>query len=241
MIDPFENQKPVIATAPFDVIPHRFIVVEGIDGAGTTTASKRLVEHFTAGGVKALWTREPTDGPIGKLIRQMLRCEVEHPGPRAMATLFTADRIEHCAQVIFDNVVQGTIVVCDRYYYSTFVYQDMQSLMRNAEWFRSMTEPVTFTPDLTLVFDVDPDVAKVRREQRGGKKELFDRDASQRRFASGYASIDEHFPNDWIVHVDANQPVDDVFRDVLAAVWRLPPDGHPNHKHRISKIARALL
>ena len=78
----------------------RFVVIEGIDGAGTTTQVGRLVDRLRKKNIQARGTREPSDGPVGTLIRQVLAGRVVVPGGRApgwgtMALLFAADRVDH--------------------------------------------------------------------------------------------------------------------------------------------------
>jgi dTMP kinase len=99
-----------------------FIVFEGCDGVGTTTCSKLLVERLKKDGYKACWTYEPTQRPIGKQIRQILRRE-RKADMRSLASMFIADRWDHLTNFIIPNLESGVIVVSDRYSYSTWVYQ----------------------------------------------------------------------------------------------------------------------
>jgi dTMP kinase len=136
------------------------IVFEGIDGSGKTTAAK----HF-AGAIRATYTREPTDGVYGKLIRQAASL-----GHRLVDELgaFIADRREH---VYWLNTttelyrgLPGEIVVMDRYYHSNAVYQATND--------RSPLDIVAMNdfapvPDLTFVFDIAPERAYERLERRG--------------------------------------------------------------------------
>lgn len=106
-----------------------FVVLEGLDGAGTTTQTKLLVERLTARGIPAIATHEPTSGPIGTLIRRALRHDwprpegelgsVEPPSWATLALLFAADRLEHLQRVVDPALAQGKVVVSDRYDLST--------------------------------------------------------------------------------------------------------------------------
>src|SRR4051812_12706023 len=106
-----------------------FVVVEGIDGAGTTTQTQRNVAAPRPRKIAGLETREPTDGPIGMLLRQMLKGRIVSatgsgaPGWQEMALLFAADRIEHARGEIEPNLAQGNWVFSDRYDYSSVAYQ----------------------------------------------------------------------------------------------------------------------
>lgn len=99
-----------------------FVSIEGIDGSGTTTCSKLLVQRLQEDRVDALWTKEPSEGTIGRHIRKILKGE-EPAEELGMFPLFLADRHDHIANIIRPHLEQGETVVCDRYAYSTWVYQ----------------------------------------------------------------------------------------------------------------------
>ncbi|MGH7327347.1 MAG: dTMP kinase, partial [Polyangiaceae bacterium] len=97
-------------------MPGRFVVIEGIDGAGTTTQVARLVERLRKSKVDARATREPSDGPVGTLIRQVLAGRIVVPGGRApgwatMALLFAADRVDHVEAEIEPPIEHGAVIV----------------------------------------------------------------------------------------------------------------------------------
>ncbi len=103
----------------------RFIVLEGLDGAGTTTQAARLVTALRASGHEVVATAEPTDGPIGRRIRSVLS-GAERVADLTMALLFAADRSEHLADPdggIHAELARGRYVVCDRYLFSSLAYQ----------------------------------------------------------------------------------------------------------------------
>lgn len=109
----------------FNTLP-RFIVIEGIDGAGTTTQSRMLVQALAAAGEPVHLTCEPTDGCIGRLIRQVLAGSYCRITPAAMAHLFAADRYEHVHAPdggILQHLNSNSWVVTDRYLFSSLAYQ----------------------------------------------------------------------------------------------------------------------
>src|ERR1017187_1840709 len=110
----------------------RFVVLEGIDGAGTTTHVARLAERLRASRVPVRATREPSDGPIGTLVRQVLTGRIVVPGGRApawatMALLFAADRMDHVETEIEPFVASGGTMISDRYDASSLAYQSVMS------------------------------------------------------------------------------------------------------------------
>ena len=98
-----------------------FVVLEGADGSGKTEQAKRLAATIRAVGRNTLETREPSTGPIGRLIRQALLGAVVDPS--AMGALFAADRFDHAARQVLPALELGAVVVCDRYDWSNIVYR----------------------------------------------------------------------------------------------------------------------
>jgi dTMP kinase len=142
-----------------------FCVIEGCDGAGTTTASKLVAESLAKEGIPVVFTFEPSDGPIGSLARKALQHKIEIDF-RGMLGLFLADRWWHIDNVIKPALAQGQIVICDRYHLSTWVYQqDVFS--------RSIIEELQkdlLVPDLVYLLDLPVEVAKARKKGHGEEK-----------------------------------------------------------------------
>jgi dTMP kinase len=204
----------------------RFIVIEGIDGAGTTTQARRLVAALRSRNIAAIETREPTDGPVGALLRQVLRGRLVSATGTAfswqeLALLFAADRLEHASNELNPRRKEGTWLVCDRYDYSSVAYQSASAADAGViPWLRELNRHAP-RPDLTLVVDVSPEVARARRLARASDKEIFDDDAFQARLAAFYRDIERHFPADRIVHVDGDGEADSVFAALFANVIAL--------------------
>jgi dTMP kinase len=204
--------------------PGRFVVLEGIDGAGTTTQVARLAERLRTTRALVRATREPSDGPIGTLVRQVLTGRMVIPGGRApgwatMALLFAADRMDHVESEIEPVVAQGGIVVSDRYDASSLAYQSVSSganAREAVEWIRTLNRYVR-RPDLTVVLDLPADVAADRRLLRGEAAQLYDQNEVQRALAAFYKDLAKHMPNDRVVVVDAGGSVEEVHARVWAA------------------------
>ena len=203
----------------------RFVVIEGIDGAGTTTQVARLVERVrTDGGLPVRQTREPSDGPIGSLVRQVLTGRIVAPGGRApgwvtMALLFAADRMDHVESDIEPFLATGGVMISDRYDASSLAYQSVSSGSggeKAVEWIRSLNQHA-MRPDLTVVVDLAPDVAAERRESRGEPAQLYEQNEVQRALAAFYRDLAKHMPADRIVVVDGGGSVADVHGRVYEA------------------------
>lgn len=207
-----------------------FIVLEGIDGVGTTTHTRHLAEGLRARGLPVHTSREPSDGPIGVQIRQMLTGRLVVPGlhgPRppswtTMALLFAADRMDHIESSIVPNLMDGVTVLSDRYYHSSVAYQSITGggEPEMVEWVKALNEHAR-RPDLTIVLDVPDEVAARRRASRTAGREMFDDLELQALLAAFYRDIDKHFPGERIVHVLADRPVGEVAEEVMAHVKRL--------------------
>lgn len=203
----------------------RFVVLEGIDGAGTTTQTAWLVERLRKdGGLPVRATREPSDGPIGSLIRQVLTGRIVAPEGRApgwatMALLFAADRMDHVESDIEPFLATGGVVVSDRYDASSLAYQSVSSGRggeKAVEWIRQLNRHA-MRPDLTIVLDLAPDLAAVRRQGRGEPAQLYEQNEVQRALAVFYRDLAAHMPDDKVVVVDGTGSVEDVHRRVYEA------------------------
>lgn len=200
----------------------RFIVLEGTDGSGTTTQCRRLGDALRARGQDCLETREPSVGPIGKLLRAALekRLEREH-GNRGfdastLALLFAADRLDHVASEIAPALEQGQWVVSDRYTLSSLIYQSLTAVDPEAalQWVTVLNREA-MVPDLVLVLDVGAEVAASRRAARGGPEELFDGQSLQSRLAVAYEGA-ERYSHNPVRHIDGALDADAVF----SRIWR---------------------
>jgi len=193
----------------------RFIALEGIDGAGTTTQLERLAAHY---GPRLHATREPSAGPIGREIRRHLAGPVEgiQLDPAALALLFAADRVDHLRREIEPRLAEGVHVVSDRYVLSSLAYQTL-GVGRDevAAW-----NALARRPDLTIFVDVPVDVAEARRARRGGAAEIFEVRALQTRVREAYRSEVATLmrAGERVAIVDGMPDADQVFTAVLAAV-----------------------
>jgi dTMP kinase len=192
----------------------RFIALEGLDGAGTSTQADALAAVLRQRGSTVLQTREPSDGSIGRQTRDHLRADRDPPAdPRVTALLFAADRLEHVQCEVAPALQRGETVICDRYVMSSWVYQALDC---DPAWIRQINAQAPW-PDVTVFLDVDVDVAVARVRSRAGVAEIYDREAVQRRLAAAYrALVDEALPG--VVVVGGDAPIATVTERILAAL-----------------------
>ncbi|MEZ4226894.1 MAG: dTMP kinase [Polyangiaceae bacterium] len=213
-----------------------FIVLEGIDGAGTTTHAKRLAKTLSKQGRDVRLTCEPTTGPVGGLIRQVLQKRLFVPGsagPRAfawstMALLFAADRLDHLDSFVVPALREGAVVVSDRYDISSLAYQSVTAPEEESavEWIRKLNARA-LRPNLTLVLDIPAERAAERRRARGSTEELFEDPVIQRRLVEVYDHAEALVPDDHVVHLSSDRDVDEVATSILEAVIPLLDEKRP--------------
>ncbi|MEP7049744.1 MAG: dTMP kinase [Pseudomonadota bacterium] len=212
--------------------PGLFVVVEGIDGCGSTTHAKLLARAIKSRGPDVVLTCEPSTGPIGSLIRQVLQRRLFVPdatGPRnfawsTMALLFAADRMDHLDSTVAPALRAGSVVISDRYDLSSLAYQSVTAHNgpESIPWIRELNSQ-TLRPDVTIVIDVPAEVAEQRRRARGGVEEMFEAREIQARLATVYARAEDLVPNDRVLHVPGVGEVPEVAARLLEAVISAVP------------------
>ncbi len=137
-----------------------FIVLEGLDGSGTTTHSHLLEGFLKNEKLKVHLTQEPSKNEIGVLLRKFLKDNSIPPTTDAL--LFAADRNLHYHNEIKKKLDEGYIVISDRYLESSIIYQSLQSDEISIDWVEELNKFVG-QPDLTILLDIDPKVAMARK------------------------------------------------------------------------------
>ncbi len=159
-----------------------FIVIEGLDGSGTTTQLNMINNKFVKNGIKSLSTMEPTGSDIGALIRKALKKDIAIK-PETLALLFAADRNEHLygKDGIINYIEKGYFVISDRYLFSSIAYQ---SLDCDREWVAELNNfPL---PEMLFFIDVPPYLCQDRMKNRSSK-ELFEEISIQEKILENYS------------------------------------------------------
>jgi len=191
------------------------VVLEGIDGAGTTTQARLLCQALEARGVPSHLTREPSDGPVGRLLREILAGKHAPTDATTLSLLFAADRADHIQREVAPALAAGRVVVSDRWYHSSLAYQGAGE---ERAWIAELNRRAR-RPDLTLFIEVDPEVAARRRAAAARPDELFDAIEMQRKVARGYREvIAELSASEVIAVIDGERPVAEVAADCLERV-----------------------
>lgn len=188
------------------------IVFEGLDGCGKSTQLELLHHSFNERGIDCVKTREPTDGPWGRRIREMARSG-ERVKPEEELAWFVEDRREHVRDVIEPALERGAVVLCDRYWLSSVAYQGARGL--DAKEIQRASEAEFPDPDLALIFEITPEEGMARVNARGGVSEpVFEEIEFQRGVKRVFDGIDR----EWIVRVDAARTPDAIHASVLEQI-----------------------
>ncbi len=201
-------------------ILHPFVALEGLDGSGTTTQLRLAGERLAREGVPCFITWEPTDGPVGTLIRSILRKEVP-AHPCTVAMLYAADRHEHLHRPggIVSRSAAGELVLSDRYLFSSLAYQSIEC---SEEQVATLNAGFPL-PELVIFLDTPVAVCQARLDRRQ-QRELFDGAAFQGRVREGYLRAFESFRGSGmrIERLDGDRPPETIAEEVWKLLRGLP-------------------
>lgn len=187
-----------------------FIVFEGIDGSGTSTQIKKLVERDLN---KFVATAEPTKKETGLFLRKMLGGDFSVDSKTA-AYLFAADRCEHIygKDGVIDLLNQGKIVVSDRYFFSSLAYQ---SVSCGNELPRLLNSQFPL-PEILFYFYIEPEISLKRVEDRNEKKEIYEKIDYQKKTAALYEEVINEYSKPElkgemkIIKIDASKSIEEI-------------------------------
>lgn len=203
------------------------ITLEGGEGAGKTTQIVNLAGHLAERGLGCILTREPGGTDLGKRIRALL-LDPGHAGmaPETELLLYMADRAEHLSTVIRPALAAGKMVLCDRFFDATLVYQGTARGL-SPEWIAQLHDLVFagLQPDLTLLLDLPAEVglARARRQlEKGARSSQESRFEDEtltfhQRVRAGYLELARRKPERFRV-IDADQDASRVREDIRSTV-----------------------
>lgn len=195
-----------------------FITIDGPDGTGKTTVAKALAALLESRGVSCVLTAEPTGTALGRHIRELLKAGAP---AGEMTELFVRDRAAHIRDFILPQTQAGLTVVCDRYKYSTVCYQHLQGepletlLERNSAF---------LSPDLAVILTARrAQVLLERIGRRGGDRDFFETGAVLDRAIALYREMEQYYPTERFLYLDAERPVE----ETAEAIYRAVTEGVP--------------
>jgi dTMP kinase len=205
-------------------ILQRFAVLEGLDGAGTTTQLRLLSERLTREGMEHFATWEPTDGTIGKMLRGILAREIR-AHPRTIALLYAADRSEHIYEPqvgIEARTRRGELVISDRYVFSSLAYQGVEC---GNEFVHGLNSGFPL-PECLVFVDTPVEVCQERLAARRNQ-ELYDGAAFQTRVRDAYLQAIARYGGTGmrVSLVNGDRPAGLIHGDIWKIISGLPISG----------------
>lgn len=201
----------------------RFIVFEGIDGAGKTTQIDLLEKRLKEMGRLVYRTAEPTESTTGGMLRDALS-GIHRRTACEMAALFTLDRIFHNVNPVhgIEKMLADCIdVICDRYYYSTLAYQGSE-IKGDWAWEMNLNCPEIRRPDVCLFLDLTPEQSLARIARGRVTQEIYENrtklEQVRRKF---YSVFDRMGDSEHVVIIDANRPVAEISDEIFSIVHTL--------------------
>ena len=161
------------------------LCIEGLDGCGKSTHAKLLARWLRSRGHEVVLTDEPTDGPLGRFIKSVLR-EGEKLPAEVEALMFAGDRAQHVSSTIAPALKAGKIVVTERYVLSSLAYQSARGVQ--ISWLKKINR-YAIPADLTILIDV-PAEEGMKRVKRTRELDAFERDLTfQKKIRSAYLRL----------------------------------------------------
>lgn len=200
-----------------------FIVLDGMDGSGKSTQIGKLHEYLFKKdkSIRILTTREPTFGSYGKKIRQMLSSQKDpYSSSSELLDLYVKDREDHLKHLI-EPFMQSrdeniSIVLCDRYYYSTIAYQSAQGVDEK----EAIEKNKNFLkPDLALIFDLDPGTA-LQRISKDRNIEKFEKKEFMEKLRQNFLNL-KQLPDENLFYVDASKNTEEIFEQIRLELDKL--------------------
>lgn len=194
----------------------RLIAFEGIDGSGKSTQIQFLAKRLKEQQIPHYTTMEPTDSPIGSLIRQILKGRLQ-ADPRVVASLFAADRLDHLlnnVDGILHMIADGMTVLMDRYLFSSYAYQSTDAPMEWVIQANALSSRI-LSPAVNIFIDTDVDTAMERIIKNRFQTELFEEKTRLLQVRKRYQQAFEKVKDAGrVIIVDGNQPPEAVAEEI---------------------------
>jgi len=186
-----------------------FIVLEGIDGSGKTTIAKMLIEELEGYGYRTIYTFEPWTTKFIENLKELGSLRDAYID----ALIYAADRLVHIKSVIEPALINGHIVICDRYYYSSIAYQS--AMGAPMDWVLTVNK-FALKPDLAIYLDIEPEVGIARKRGYTSRFPEYEEYEILKKVRDVYL---EMVRRNLLIYVYAGRSIDDVYRDVKNLVY----------------------
>lgn len=193
-----------------------FIVIEGIDGSGKSTIAQQLFSYLSRklGKEKVILTSEPTDSEHGKELRELLKTDQSpEANLKRCLELYVLDRQHHLEKVIDPALKSGKWVICDRYKYSTIVYQSLQgaSIDTILELHKGMR-----VPDMIFILKIPAEAAlqHISADKKREQPEKFEKLDFLQKAAKKFQDLPDILPHEEFIFIDSSKSISHVMKEV---------------------------
>lgn len=198
----------------------RFIVFEGIDGSGKSTQIQLLQKRLEEMGIPVYLTREPTDGPYGSMLHNIMTGRLE-ACQETIAAMYVADRMDHIKNSyngMLKKLEEGFTVISDRYYFSSYAYQGAHLPLDYVIMANSVCAEV-LRPDLHLFLDLEPEVSFARISKNRTDFEIYEKlDNLKNTRDKYYEAFEKLKDSEQVAVIDADQSVESLSEAIWAQV-----------------------
>jgi len=189
----------------------KFIVFEGIDGAGLTTQAELLEKYLRNKKYGVVLTKEPTNNLIGGIIRAALKKEWSTSN-RTLQLLFSADRAHHLEKEIIPALENGKIVISDRYFISTIAYGMIEL---EKDWLKALNSKFLL-PDIIFIIDVPAEVSIERIKASRFGFELFEEKKKLEKIRNNFLELSKEYKNCFVIN--GNRSIEEVHKEIVKIV-----------------------
>jgi len=201
----------------------KFIVFEGIDGSGKSTISRMLQEKINTQIGSAYYTFEPTDSPIGSVIRNVLNRRIK-TDEKTIASLFLADRLDHLqndSNGILKYLEKGINVVSDRYYYSSYAYHVPHLSLEKVVDMNALCSEL-LRPDIVFYLDIPVSESLKRISKNRNFNDLYETESKITQVRENYLkAIKKEGKKDNVIFINANNDIETVLNEVWSHILEL--------------------
>jgi dTMP kinase len=201
----------------------KFVVIDGTEGCGKSMQTRLLAEFLQKQGYNVLTTREPgaSESQLCAKIRQIILSATDEIfNPMAELFLFSADRAQHCYSVITPALEAGQVVICDRFFASTYAYQVFETGICSREDYEQIQHFATggLKPDLYIYIDLDPIIGITRNKQMH-KDDRFEQKELEyhHRVRQGFLDFFSHYQGDRLI-IPGENSIEDITEKIIVAV-----------------------
>ncbi len=193
--------------------PGLFIDIEGLDGAGCSTQVRKVAEALKKEKVKVHATKEPTRGPIGRLVKSALKGEFNSLPPASVQLLFAADRGRHLKGEIIPKLEKGELVITDRYLWSSVAFGSIELCK---QWLINLNQEFIL-PDLSILIDVSPEECLKRVEKEKISLELYDRRSELESAWDTYQFLANKYPF-YLYVIDGEREPEEITEEIVKLI-----------------------